>query len=222
MTARTMSESSTPHATLAQVKAAQGTRNSNVNPWESYAADFDEKLSPELEAEIAGLRYHDKSSSQNEEELARWKELNDGALGEYRWCTKEEYADVEARMGRLMHSTELINKLRNELKLKCWYREHPQEDKITLVVQRKEGLPLEVGCWVKQGWMPEYTVMGFDDHGVPLAEKYRGWRTAILQLILKGFTTEEKAHRVFGPAERCCADRYNSVLFGVRNTIKTD
>jgi hypothetical protein len=204
-----------------QVQASQGTRLDTENPWDSYGDEMKVQTTPELEAAIEEYSRHvyEKSSNQTKEELARQQEMSYDAADEYRWCTKEEYADIEARMGKIIHSSELINRLRNELKLKCWYREHPHKDKLTLMVLRdKNGAEPEVACWVKNGWMPEYTVMGFDDRGVPLAEKYRGWRTAILQLILKQFTTEEKAHQVFGAADRCCAGKYNSILYGIRNT----
>lgn len=204
-----------------QIQAAQGTRLSERAPWETYGEELDVKMSDELAAQVAeyATTYHDNSSNQNKEELARWKEENDAMMGEYRWCSEEEYADVQCRIGRIIHSSDLINILRNKLKIKCWYRAHPQEDKLTLVVMKGDGmLPPEVGCWVKNGWMPEYTVMGFDDHGGPLAERYRGWRTCLLQLIIKGFVSEEQAHKVFGNAERGCAERYNSILYGVRNT----
>jgi hypothetical protein len=206
-----------------QVQKAQGTRLSEKAPWETYGEEMEQKLTPEMEAAVAeyAQNYHDNSSNQNKEELARWKEMNDQSMGEYRWCTKEEYADIEARVGRIMHSSEFINQLRNRLGIQCWYRQHPHADKLTLMVQRKDGcLPPEIGCWAKNGFMPEYTVMGFDDHGVPLAEKYRGWRTCLLQLIIKGIVSETKAHQVFGRAERQCADRYNSILHGFRNTYR--
>lgn len=212
---------STP--TMQEIQAAQGTRLSERAPWETYSEELDVKMSDELAAAVQdySTRYHDKSSSQNEEELARWKELADASADEYRWCTKEEYADIQARVGRIIHSSELINILRNKLHVRCWYREHPQQDKITLLVQRTGDVMKapEVGCWVQAGFMPEYTVMGFDDHGVPVAERYRGWRTVLLQLIMKGVMTEEAAHRVFGRAERSCADRYNMILWGLRNTV---
>lgn len=208
-----------------QIQAAQGTRLSEKAPWETYEEEMAIKMPPELEAAVMDYaqNYHeDSNSQQNQEELCRQKELSEDAGDEYRWCTKEEYADIESRMGTIIHSSELISKLRDKVGLRCWYRNHPHADKLTLMCQRpgKELDEPEVGCWVKNGWMPEYTVMGFDHNGVPLAEKYRGWRTALLQLILKGFITEDKAHKVFGPATRACADRYNSILYGVRNTRK--
>ena len=209
----------TPEEILAQ----QGTRWSEKNPWETYSASFDEKLDPKLEAEIADYasRRHEKSSSQNEEELAKQKEFSAVTAKEYQWVTPEEYADVKQRMGRIMHSSTLINDLRGRCKVKCWYRDHPQPGKVTLLVQKGEGIrPPEVGCWVQLGFMPEYSIMDFDEHGVPLAEKYRGWRTVLLQLIIKGVVTETVAHKVFGEADAPCSGRYNSILYSLRNTLK--
>ena len=203
-----------------QVNAAQGTRLSSANPWDTYGDSLDQHLTPEMAAAVAeyAKNVHDDSSNETKEELARWKEGNDEMAKEFQWCTPEEYADVQARFGRIMHSSELINKLRTECKIKCWYRQHPHADKLTLIVDMTNGLQQpEVGCWVQSGWMPEFTVMGFDDHGVPLAEKYRGWRTALLQLILKGAVTEDKAHKVFGKTNAPCSERYNSILHGWRN-----
>lgn len=219
MTAKLQGPAPTPQ----EVMAAQGTRLQEKAPWETYAASLDEELSPELNAAIDeySLRRHDDSSNETKETLAEWKEGNAEVAKEYQWCTPEEYKDIQMRMGRIMHSSELINKLRNQLQLRCWYRNHPHADKITLMVQRNDGMAEpEVACWVQNGYAPEYTVMGFDEHGVPVAEKYRGWRTVLLQLVLGGHTTEEKAHKVFGPADRDCAGRYNSILHGIRNTLK--
>lgn len=207
--------------TPAEIAKTQGTRLQEESPWETYDREMAIEMSPEVEAamEELGKRYHDKSSAQNEEELARWKEQNSDEKDEYKWCTEDEYHDIQMRFGRILHHAELITMLR-KAGVKCWYRQHPQEDKITLVIMKGDGmLPPEVGCWLKHGYMPEYSVMGFDEHGVPLAERYRGWRTCLLQLIMKKAITEEKAHKVFGRAERGCAERYNSILYGLRNTV---
>ena len=202
-----------------QIQASQGTRKEEAAPWESYADEMAVKCPPELEAAIADYaqNYHDNTSNQNKEELARQKELSEAAVDEYKWCSKEEYEDIQERIGRVLHRSELVTMLREKLKLNCWYREHPHQDKLTLLVQRTSNDEPIVGCWVKNGYMPEYTVMGFDERGVPVAERHRGWRTVLLQLILKGLLTEEKAHAVFGKAERRCSERYNSILYGVRH-----
>lgn len=201
-----------------QIKKYQGTRSDTTAPWESYGVE--EKLTPEMESAITSYaeNVHDDSSNQTKEELARWKEGNDAAAKEYQWCTPEEYHDIQARFGRILHSSTVINMLRDKCKLSCWYRTHPHADKLTLLIDQSGGTqPAQVACWVQNGWSPEYTVMGFDDHGVPLAEKYRGWRTVLLQLIMKGALTEELAHKVFGRAVAPCAGRYNALLYNWRN-----
>jgi hypothetical protein len=201
-----------------EVLKQQGTRNSDVAPWESYNAQFNEEIAPELQKQIdeyAGNLYAE-TSNQNKEELARQKEMSDEVAKEYQWLHPSEYADEGPRIGRIIHSSVLLNKLRKECGLNCFYRQHPQVGKITLLVKR-DTPELEVGCWVQNGFMPEFTIMGFDDHGVPLAERYRGWRTCLLQLILKGFITEKLAHRVFGPATGPASERYNLTLSEFRN-----
>lgn len=196
------------------------TINSSKAPWETYAASFDEKLDPKLEQEIAeySKRHHTKSSSQNEEELCRQKEINQELAKQYQWLHPDEYADAGPRIGRIRHSSEFLNLLR-KCGINCWYRQHPQPKKLTLMVHRFGSVP-EIACWVQEGYVPEYTIMGFDEHGVPLAEKYRGWRTPLLQLILKGILTEEKADAVFGKASGPASERYLRTLYGARNTVR--
>src|ERR1700677_142081 len=88
-------------------------------PWETYSSSLDERLDQKLEAEIEeySKKRHEKSSAQNAEELARWEEENKALAKQYQFLTPEEYQNEGARIGRVIHSSEFINKLRNELKL---------------------------------------------------------------------------------------------------------
>jgi hypothetical protein len=199
-----------------QVQKFQGTRNSEAAPWTTYGTE--EKLSAAQEAAIAAYaaNVHNDSSNQTKEELARWKEGNDDIAKEYQFVKPDEYNDIDARTGRIMHSSEFINILRSA-GIQCWYRDHPQQGKVTLVV-KKEGQAPEVGCWCQLGFAPELSVMDFDDHGVPLAEKFRGWRTPLLQLILKKVISEDVANKFFGkPKVTTAYDRYNSTLKSFRD-----
>jgi hypothetical protein len=184
---------------------------------------YDEALTPEQDpalleamAEYASRVSDAEGSSQTKEELARLKQGADEAASEYQWLSPSEYRNEGDRIGRIMHSVIFLNELR-KAGVKCWYRDHPQAGKVTLIVQRQE-LPAEVGCWCQLGFAPELSIMRFDEHGVPLAEKYRGWRTPLLQLILKGIITEKKAIEVFGkvPVTPAFA-RYNATLQAFRN-----
>jgi hypothetical protein len=209
-----------PELTPEQIAATQGTRKSDKAPWETYSAQMTEQLDPELEAAIAEFASHDPhgyTDSQTKEELCRIQEENDSVAAEYRWLSPEEYKDEKARIGRIMHSSELMTKLTEECGLTAQYRAHPQPKRITLLVDTTNGIKgLEVACWVQFGYMPEFSICNFDDHGVVLQEAYRGWRTVLLQLIIKRMITEETATRVFGEAVGPASRRYLEILQGFR------
>lgn len=189
----------------------------------SWWGDYDAEITPEQDpalveamAEYAGRVSDAEASSQTKEELARQKEISEDVAAEYRWLSPEEYKDEHERIGSIMHSSVFITLLQ-KAGVNCWYRNHPQPGKVTLIVQRL-GLEPEVACWCQQGYAPELSVMRFDEHGVPLAEKYRGWRTSLLQLILKGIIKEKVANKVFGaPKTTPAFARYNLTLQHFRN-----
>jgi hypothetical protein len=208
-----------PDLSPQEIQKLQGTRNSDTPPWMSYAAEFEEKLDPKLEAEIEAYsqRRHEKSSSQNEEELCRQKEINAELAKQYQWLDPSDYANEEEPIGRVMHSSTFINLLR-KAGVECWYRDHPQPGKVTLVVKRTGPYTPEVGCWVQQGFTSELSLMYFDEHGIPTTERRRGWRTCLLQLILKEMVAEDTVHEVFGkPGNTEAWGRYNSLLYEFRN-----
>jgi hypothetical protein len=187
-------------------------------PWQTYGESLNEKLTPELERQIQEYekRRHSKTSEQNAEELARWEEGNKELARQYQFLSPEEYRDEGARIGRILHSSQFLNILRKDLNLNCYFRTHPHKDKITLIAIRPGGEP-EVACWCARGFMPEYSIVRFDKYGVPLDEKYRGWRTPILQMILKGILKEKDIKKVFRNAEGPASDKYNSLLYELRN-----
>ncbi len=201
-----------PDLTDEQIQAMQGTRKSEKAPWETYNDQMTERLDPELEAAIAEFASHDPhghTDSQTQEELCRVKEENDNLAQDYQWLNPGEYEDEKARIGRIMHSSELIKKLTEECGLTAVYRAHPQPKRVTLLVDKTQGIKgMEVACWVQFGYMPEYSICNFDDHGVVLQEAYRGWRTVLLQLLVKHMIDEETINRVFGEAVGPAARKY--------------
>lgn len=58
-----------------------------------------------------------------------------------------------------------------------------------------------VKCLTSLQWDcgPEWSLMYFDDFEVPIRERYRGWRTALLVLIINDVLTEDEVDRAFGP-----------------------
>lgn len=208
---------------MAEVEPAlttQGTRLSDTNPWDSYADEMTEKVSPQMADAIEeyALHRHDpiKSSNQSKEELHYQQETNREIAKKYQWVTPEEYSDFEQRIGRVMHSSVFISMLR-KAGVQCFYRQHVHPQKATLWFLNSKGKE-EVACWIQQGFMMELSVMRFDSQGVPLDERRRGWRTCLMQLIMKGIITEAKANDVFGKPKLTSAfHKYNSILYAFRN-----
>jgi hypothetical protein len=206
------------------VYTGQGTRLSEKAPWESYAYEMEQRLAPDLEAAVAEYSkrsYIDESkiSNQNKEAAAEQKEFSDGIAKQYQWLTPEEYADIGARIGRVMAHTEFITLLR-KAGVHAYYQQHLHADKANLLIGKDGFSEPTVECWVQIGQMPELSIMNFDDHGAPLAERRRGWRTPLLQLILKGIISEAKAIKFFGrPKETEQFHKYNALVTAYRNSV---
>lgn len=49
---------------------------------------------------------------------------------------------------------------------------------------------------------PEWSLMYFDEMDVPIRERYRGWRTPLLALIVNDVLTEDEVDRAFGPVSQ--------------------
>jgi hypothetical protein len=207
---------------IQDIMKAQGTRLSDAAPWESYESEMTgPKMSSELAAQVAAYsekRYKDAPvSSQTQEVLAESQEVNEEIAKQYQWLNPDDYADIEARIGRVMDHAEFITILR-KAGVHCFYRQHTHPDKATLYWSKDGIAHEEVACWVQLGKMPELSIMNFDRYGAPLAERRRGWRTCLLQIILKGIITEETANKFFGkPREDAAFARYNSTLKSFRN-----
>jgi len=207
--------------TTQEIQKSQGTRLSETAPWDSYDNELGCNMSPELAAQVAEYaekRYTDsKVDGQTQERLAQLEEQNRDNAKQYQWLTPEEYADYEARIGIVINHEQFITLLRKH-GLTCHYKQHPHPDKAVLWVSKDAFTSPEVAAWVQIGQMPELSLMNFDKYGSPLAEKRRGWRTVLLQMILKGLITEEKANKIFGrPRQDEAFARYNSILKAFRD-----
>lgn len=207
--------------TAQEIQARQGTRLSEKAPWETYSEELDLKMSVELAqavADYAEQRYEEESkNSQMKEELHRQREMSDDLSKQYQWMSPQEYADHGARIGSPMLHSEFITKLRRRGIL-CWYNQHVHNDKANLLWSKSSSTAPEVACWVQLGYMPELSIMTFDEHDLPLAERRRGWRTCLLQLVLKGIISEDIAIEEFGlPKETEAFHRYNSTLKSFRD-----
>jgi hypothetical protein len=63
---------------------------------------------------------------------------------------------------------------------------------------------------------PEWSVMRFNERGVPTKEKFRGWRTAMLVLIFAGVLTEAEVDKAFGPPRGEAGAFYRKMLKSFR------
>ena len=78
-------------------------------------------------------------------------------------------------------------------------------------------------CFLQRPAMYEWSLLRLDEHGLPAGERFRGWRTVLIQLITKKILTESKAHQIFGkPTESINGRRYHESLFNYRNGIGFD
>jgi hypothetical protein len=186
----------------------------------AWDAEFEDNLDPQLEAEILAYsqrRYDDSSlnNSQNQEVLAEQKELSAEMSKPYRWRKQEELADHPSRMGHILGAGEFLNLLRNKCKLNCWYTE-ASFGYLALVIVNKQGIArAEVG--VQPGAMPEFSICRFDQQGLIVNEKHRGWRTVLMKLIMKEILTEEQVKEAFGYPEGPAGRRYREGLYAWRN-----
>jgi hypothetical protein len=63
----------------------------------------------------------------------------------------------------------------------------------------------------------EWSVMRFNQYNVPVKEKYRGWRTTLLVLMMADVLTEQEAHKAFGPGRGVASEFYQLQLQAYRN-----
>lgn len=69
---------------------------------------------------------------------------------------------------------------------------------------------------LQEPYGPEWSVMRFTGHNVAHKEKFRGWRTAMLVLIVSGVLTEAEVDNAFGPATGPAAAWYRAQLQSYR------
>ena len=195
-----------------------GTAGREKAPWEDYGSSIMGQDSAEMDRLIAlyAQNRHESTSEETKEELARQKELNYALAAQYRFLNPADYEDIDARIGKVLTHESFINKLRNDCKLKCFYREMGHPQMIALWGIKKEGLPAEVVSWAQRPAMIELEVPRFDDKGVPSGFRYRGWRTCLMDARRKGFLTEDTIRKVFGEPIGPAGRTYLQFMYSLR------
>lgn len=200
-----------------------GTSADSRAPWETYrAGDPLEGCSPEMRAEIAeySKKHHGRTSNANVEELMRQKEMSKEMVKEYQFYKQDELVDDASSRGRVLHCLEFLRML--ETIIPAYLSANIRKGLSGLAVYKPKEVDgvrtdWQYVCGVQVGFCYEYSVLHLDSRGLPLNEKWRGWRTVLLRLIQLGFVTEEQARNVFGEATGPRSRRYNDQLYCFRN-----
>jgi hypothetical protein len=189
---------------------------------DTYDAEFEtpEDRDPELMAAVdqyAKSPRVDSADSQLKEKLAQLREESDAENIKFRWDKQSELADEAARMGRILHYQEFIRLLRRAIPARYNNAGAGGFVGLNVLVPTYGGGEWVYAGGVQFGYMPEYSVMRFDDHDVPTNEKFRGWRTVLARLVIHGYITEEQAEEIFGAPTGYVSWRYRQQLHAYRN-----
>lgn len=114
--------------------------------------------------------------------------------------------------------------------LRCWLNSFvaliPVKSKITGEVRKISSDRVGISAWLEgepktvttlqHPYSPEYSIMRFDEYDVPVDEKYRGWRTALIALVQCKVLTEAEVERAFGPAKTPAGEFYREQMYRLR------
>jgi hypothetical protein len=195
--------------------------------------DVPDPKDPAMLAELDRLAHSklEKSPEQNVEWMLAQYERNVAASKPQRWQGQERWQgreNEEMRLVRIMHPNRFIEllrrggvdaRIREERHGRLWLNDFTKHGRVgvTAWVKDREGKrEVKTVTTLQDPCGPEYSIMRFNEYNVPTNEKYRGWRTALLTLILTGVVTEEEAERSFGPAIGEAACFYREQLKGIR------
>lgn len=199
----------------------QHATSKSVESWSDEldrVANRDADLVRELEARGEYV----KSTNQGLELAQRMFEENVNAVRGYRWKSQAELAHWGSRFVNIMHENEFLRKLKlvGELAgFTPFYNDWTMKGMRGLNMIKRGGARWQYsGSAIQAGWMPEYSILYFDEHFIPTKEQYRGWRTVLLRLIDAGYATEDQVHQIFGkPTDGFGSRRYREELFLTRN-----
>jgi hypothetical protein len=159
-----------------------------------------------------------------EEHTARLRELNYGshAVKRQRWQNQEDYEDDAARVGRVMHSSDLIRTLK-KLVPRLYFVDGRIIGDISIFLTYPcaqpslDGQSFRYLFYLPSGYMPEFSQYEFDARDIPIRESKRGWRTVLIRLITSGLLTEDVVDRTFGKALGAGGVVYRRNLYEHRN-----
>jgi hypothetical protein len=99
------------------------------------------------------------------------------------------------------HTGEKIRERRERCEGRLWLHDFVNQGRIGISAWLYEDGVRVRRCvtHLQYPWSQEWSLLTFNEYDIPVGERRRGWRTAMLELILKGVLTEDEVNRAFGP-----------------------
>lgn len=152
------------------------------------------------------------------ESFAAEKEISDEMSEQYHIEDQADLTNRKARMINPMSTDVFVRKLR-ENGIKCFTVYNGLAGTVGLwCIPPKRTAVARYVCYLQVPAMYEWSVLRVTEHNVPNGEAFRGWRTALTELIKKEILTEYQAHKIFGhPSDSPVYRRYRRTLWEIRN-----
>lgn len=150
------------------------------------------------------------------------KEQSDSQVASYKMEDQLILTNEVARKVNPIGSRDFILTLRKN-GVRCFTIDNGMPQTVGLWAMRPNDPNPRYICYIQIPAMYEWSLLRLDEHNLPAGERFRGYRTVIVQLIVKQILTEKKAHQIFGkPTESINGRRYRETLFNFRNGIGYD
>jgi hypothetical protein len=153
------------------------------------------------------------------EEFQKHREISETLALDYQLEDQRDLTNRAARMVNPMGTDDFVQKLR-AFGIKCFtvMNGFPEGTVALWCLPPKQNTKARYICYLQIPAMYEWSVLRVDTYGKPIGEVFRGWRTAIVQLVEKEILTEMQADKIFGKASQSTVfSRYHRSLWEARN-----
>lgn len=143
------------------------------------------------------------------------KEMSNEQVESYKMEHQDLLTDEKPRKVHIITTRDFIKKLRDN-GVRCFTVDNGLAGTVGLWAAR--GQETVYICYLQIPCMYEWSVLRLDNHNLPAGEKFRGWRTVLMQLIIKKILTEDQAHSIFGkPTGGVVSSIYRKTLWDRKN-----
>lgn len=153
------------------------------------------------------------------EEYEAHREQSEALAEDYKLEDQSELVNETARKVNIIETREFIRKLRAN-GVKCFTVDNgfPPKTVALWCMPPNQAQRARYVCYLQIPAMYEWSVLRTDRYGKPEGEKFRGWRTVLVQLVEKEILTEFQIHQIFGrPSDGRVFQRYQRSLWEFRN-----